>query len=248
MIEDALRVNYTSFFEGDSVKLAASEYEPRICAIDLEHSVFKSNKLLNTYKGKIIKLSGEIKRTTDGKELHTSLLPKPAASFVTAYELINIDDKHCDTNGLLESDVNVCDMKDSVFRKASELLITEDHTNSKPCTITSGDVATDQSTLPTFPSERSTINGDHAVEYKPSTVLVKREIPVIKYFFEQAEENNSDECAKAEPAISVNSSKESLPDSNEHPINYNKEISGVKRHLPQVHYTRTPESVRPKIR
>ena len=85
MIEDALRVNFTSYFDGNSLKLAASDYEPRICAIDLEHGVFKSNKLMNTYKASIVRLTSEIKKTTKEKNLHMSFVPK--SSDATTFEV-----------------------------------------------------------------------------------------------------------------------------------------------------------------
>ena len=41
LLETALRDNYVKYYQEIPTKMAAKDYEPRICAIDLEHEVFK---------------------------------------------------------------------------------------------------------------------------------------------------------------------------------------------------------------
>ena len=41
LLETALRDNFIKYYQDIPSKMAAKDYEPRICAIDLEHEVFK---------------------------------------------------------------------------------------------------------------------------------------------------------------------------------------------------------------
>ena len=43
LLETALRDNFVKYYQDIPSKMAARDYEPRICAIDLEHEVFKGN-------------------------------------------------------------------------------------------------------------------------------------------------------------------------------------------------------------
>ncbi|XP_064637483.1 ATP-dependent DNA helicase Q5-like isoform X2 [Lineus longissimus] len=76
LLEDALKSNYMTYFEGNSSKLACADYEPRCCAIDMEYDIFKVNKLLNIYRAGIMKKVGEIKKLTENREIHEMMIPK----------------------------------------------------------------------------------------------------------------------------------------------------------------------------
>ena len=41
LLESALRDNYVKYYQDIPAKMAAKDYEPRICAIDLEYEVFR---------------------------------------------------------------------------------------------------------------------------------------------------------------------------------------------------------------
>ena len=41
LLETALRDNYVKYYQDIPAKMAAKDYEPRICAIDLEYEVFR---------------------------------------------------------------------------------------------------------------------------------------------------------------------------------------------------------------
>lgn len=76
MLTSALHSNYTSFYKDIPSKMAAQDYEPKCCAIDVEYSVFKSSKAANLYKAAIMSKCNEIKKMTGSKELHPALVLK----------------------------------------------------------------------------------------------------------------------------------------------------------------------------
>ena len=101
MIEKALRTNYVTFYDGNITKLAASDYEPRICAIEEEHAVMLTAKLVNNYRASVMKRVNEIKKMTDSNELHQALMPK-AASTSSIFDKLKADrddnrSKSCDS-------------------------------------------------------------------------------------------------------------------------------------------------------
>ena len=179
MIEDALRQNFVTYHEGNSVKMAACDYEPRICAIDTEHGIFRSNKLLNIYKVNVMKMTGEIRRMTKDKTLHSSLMPK---TFHPASTLTEPNSNSCDNSvSDHETEDIVCDKTGAgaAFTSASELLKERSAATSKPCTGTSANACD------TFRNQ-SADNGNISQPVFNSNVL-KRERPTIKYFFERGE-------------------------------------------------------------
>lgn len=90
MLETALRVNFSKFYSDLSHRLSAADYEPRVCAIDVELEAFKSSKLANGYRASIMKSVNEIKQTTLKSDLHASMVPK--SDVHCADELSNDDD------------------------------------------------------------------------------------------------------------------------------------------------------------
>lgn len=75
MLTTALYSNYIAYYKDIPSKMAAADYEPNCCAIDLEYNVFKTSKATNLYKAAIMSKSNEIKKITSTKELHQSLVP-----------------------------------------------------------------------------------------------------------------------------------------------------------------------------
>lgn len=76
MLEDALRSNFVIYFADNPAKMAACDYEPRVCAIDLEYELFKASRLANLYKAAVMKKGFEIKNHTKRREIHAALIPK----------------------------------------------------------------------------------------------------------------------------------------------------------------------------
>ena len=183
MIEDALRVNFTSYFDGNSFKLAASDYEPRICAIDLEHGILKSNKLMNTYKASIVKLTNEIKKTTKEKTLHMSFVSK-SSDTTTAAKLLDNDMDNCDEDATLDKSK---DGQHVVFRKASELMNNGSLATTE-CVEVSNETKSDdlgQFPCPSTSGLAANLHSNCKDTSDTSAVLVKRKVPIIKYFFEE---------------------------------------------------------------
>ena len=79
MLETALRINFSRFHADHPDRLAAADYEPRICAIDVELELFQASKVANGYKASVMNKVSEIKKLSMQQDLHTALLPKPAA-------------------------------------------------------------------------------------------------------------------------------------------------------------------------
>ncbi|MEW8342488.1 MAG: hypothetical protein AB2708_21775 [Candidatus Thiodiazotropha taylori] len=58
LLEAALRDNYVKYYQDIPSKMAAKDYEPRICAIDLEHEVFKGMEVnLNKHSEMFLQMS-----------------------------------------------------------------------------------------------------------------------------------------------------------------------------------------------
>lgn len=76
MLTSALHSNYTTYYKDIPAKMAAQDYEPQCCAVDLEYDIFKISKAANLYKAAVLSKCGEIKKTTSEKELHKTLVPK----------------------------------------------------------------------------------------------------------------------------------------------------------------------------
>ena len=76
MLEDALRSNFAIHFADNATKMAACDYEPRICAIEVEYELWKASRLANLYKASVMKKCFEIKKYTAKKDLHPGLIPK----------------------------------------------------------------------------------------------------------------------------------------------------------------------------
>ncbi|ESP03659.1 hypothetical protein LOTGIDRAFT_171190 [Lottia gigantea] len=123
MLEKGLYQNFITYYEEDSDKLRSRDYEPRCCALDLEHKIFKSNKIAVMYKSSVMKTVSEIRRLTREKELHTSIFGESATPTDN-----NEDCLHDSSNdsGMISVD--------SAFVTASSLLSKE----SKPSTSMSG--------------------------------------------------------------------------------------------------------------
>ncbi len=207
MIEDALRLNFTSHHEGNSTKMAASDYEPRICAIDVEYTVFRSNKLLNTYKANIVKVTGEIKKMTKDRELHSSLAPEqPAVGFKSASALLEEEFNNCDTNNSVSpDDSDLCD-KPVVFTTASDLLkrqVSSTFTPSSASPSGSSKPEVENGFCSDIDAEEKE-NSDVPCDSSSEEVVVKKEVPIIKYFFEQ--EPREDDSKSPPPAAAAQDS------------------------------------------
>ncbi|XP_041360303.1 ATP-dependent DNA helicase Q5-like [Gigantopelta aegis] len=76
MLEKSLYENFVAFYDNDFERIAARDYESRCCAIDVEHGLFETNKIANIYKTSVMRTVSEIKRNTQDKKLHCSLLTR----------------------------------------------------------------------------------------------------------------------------------------------------------------------------
>ena len=238
MIEDALRVNFTSYFDGNSCKLAASDYEPRICAIDLEHGILKSNKLMNTYKTSIVKLTNEIKKTTKEKNLHMSFVPK-SSDTATAAKLFDNDMDNCDEDATLD---NSKDRQHVVFRKASDLINNVSLPTTQDVKVSNKTKADNLGQLPCPSTSGLTTNlhSDCKDKSDTSAVLVKRKVPIIKYFFEETAKDEAEVCANDIPSSSNmlpdmdNENPTSRCSSAQHQDDQHKGFATMKRQLDEV--------------
>lgn len=76
MLEETLHTNFIQYHVDDPVKLVASDYEPRICAKDLEYEILKISKIVTSYEAAIMKKTNEIKKCTQNFELYSVVEPK----------------------------------------------------------------------------------------------------------------------------------------------------------------------------
>ena len=79
LLETAFSANFVKFFRDSASRLEAADYEPRICAIDDEYSIFQSQKLSMNYKAAIMRRVADIKKSTAAETLHPALQPKQPA-------------------------------------------------------------------------------------------------------------------------------------------------------------------------
>lgn len=70
MMEKSLYENFVSAFEHDFERIHAADYEPRSCALDLEHGVFLGSKQAMMYKVSVMKLISEIRKLSQEKTPH----------------------------------------------------------------------------------------------------------------------------------------------------------------------------------
>ena len=70
MMEKALYENFVAAFEHDSERIGGADYEPRCCALDIEHETFLTSKQAMMYKVSIMKVVSEIRKLTQGKTPH----------------------------------------------------------------------------------------------------------------------------------------------------------------------------------
>ncbi|WAQ98421.1 RECQ5-like protein [Mya arenaria] len=82
LLEKALLTNYCQFYRDQPSKQAAQDYVPRCTAIDMEHAVFKGNKLHNIYKTSIMRKVMDVKKSTTLNQLHPSMAPETPVSTV----------------------------------------------------------------------------------------------------------------------------------------------------------------------
>ena len=75
-LESAMRVNFVTMFEHDARKMAAADYEPRICAVREEEAVFATARSHTGYKVALMCKINDIRKHSDRKQLHQMLIPK----------------------------------------------------------------------------------------------------------------------------------------------------------------------------
>ena len=70
MMEKSLYENFVAAFQHDFERIRAADYEPRSCALDLEHGVLTGSKQAMMYKVSIMKLISEIRKLSQDKTPH----------------------------------------------------------------------------------------------------------------------------------------------------------------------------------
>lgn len=75
-LKNTLTENFESHFANNPKRLRSVEHEVHVCCIDLEFELFKNSKFANLYKACILKKVFEIKKLTEKKQIHSSLVPK----------------------------------------------------------------------------------------------------------------------------------------------------------------------------
>ncbi|KAL8598755.1 hypothetical protein ACOMHN_033319 [Nucella lapillus] len=70
MLEKSLYENFVSAFQNDTERVGGAEYEPRCCALDLEHEVFMTSKKAMMYKASIMKVVSQIRKLSQDKTPH----------------------------------------------------------------------------------------------------------------------------------------------------------------------------------
>ena len=76
MLEKNLYENFVAFYEKDFERISARDFEPRCCAIEVEHGLFQAHKIANIYKTSVMRTVSEIKKYTQENKLHSCLLPR----------------------------------------------------------------------------------------------------------------------------------------------------------------------------
>ncbi|BFZ15213.1 hypothetical protein BsWGS_18251 [Bradybaena similaris] len=114
MIEKSLYENFVAAFADDSRRIKNRDYEPRTCAIDVEYSIFTSNKLATMYKSCVMKLVSETRKLTQSKTAHSCFLKLGESSDGTRSAATN-DTTHNHKPNTVETNF-------SGFQKASQLV------------------------------------------------------------------------------------------------------------------------------
>ncbi len=186
------------------VKMAASDYEPHICAIDVEVELFNANKVANLYKAAVIKKVSEIKKHTKDKDLHPTLMPKFYSTFTKASALLGQgqeDDiqgqghSSLTTASTLLSDGQEDEHKGqghSSFTIASALL-SQDHYESDTDLLGQGHSKGQDDDL--F-NDNDLVCAAEELDRAPERFTQKQPVSKIKYFFENkmTEENEVEKC------------------------------------------------------
>ncbi|KAJ8297587.1 hypothetical protein KUTeg_024118 [Tegillarca granosa] len=126
MLEEELKKNFINYYQDIPHRLAAMDFEPKCCAIDLEYEIFKTNRIVNLYKTSVMKKVSNIKQLTSTKQLHESLVPK----WTTAKDLLN-DDK----DKMSTSESVACSTLPSLSKLEPETDSEESSSCDRPCDI-----------------------------------------------------------------------------------------------------------------
>ncbi|XP_076467711.1 ATP-dependent DNA helicase Q5-like [Babylonia areolata] len=80
MLEKSLYENFVSAFQHDSERVQGAEFEPRCCALDLEHGAFVGSKQAMMYKVSVMKLVSDIRKLSQDHTPHDCFsTPRPPA-------------------------------------------------------------------------------------------------------------------------------------------------------------------------
>nr|KAG5711589.1 hypothetical protein BaRGS_016771 [Batillaria attramentaria] len=77
MLEKTLYENFVAAFQHDSDRIRGAEYEPRCCALDVEHKVFLSSKQATMYKVSVMKMLSDTRKLTQDKTPHECFSKTP---------------------------------------------------------------------------------------------------------------------------------------------------------------------------
>ncbi|KAL5013049.1 hypothetical protein ScPMuIL_011600 [Solemya velum] len=202
LLENALRTNFTAYYEDIPHKLIGKDYEPRCCAIDLEHEVFMANKMANMYKASVMRTVNDIKRTSTLKELHKALMPKWGVSTVDATdeESTSGDAKvgcvsHLETGSENE---NCCQEKtgsDAVlgFRTALEISKMKGHNSEASHSRDSYEKSINDLDVKEADSNPTEIKKSPDTVVSTSSLISESRVPKIKYFFENSQTEDTNE-------------------------------------------------------
>lgn len=75
LLENALRTNYETYYANIPSKMAAADYEPQICATEVESLIFNEQKTAIGYKAAVLRKVNEIKGQTAARDLSPNLVP-----------------------------------------------------------------------------------------------------------------------------------------------------------------------------
>ena len=183
-LESALRVNYVTIYEQDSARMAAADYEPRVCAVNEEFAVLSKARTHTGYKVNMMCKINDIRKHTEKKQLHALLVPEWRNDDVTA------------AGATAESDEEL--------PWADECLNEEDTETSAQSTVTSlpnveetacmnNNCDSDQSVKTDKESRSNHAEAPHAIndDVTPTKsrgadkIILPPQVPKIKYFFEK---------------------------------------------------------------
>ena len=196
--------NFTQYYAENAVKMAASDYEPEICAIEEEYKIFSTSRAGTLYKGAVLKKVNEIKKCTDSKDLHVSLQPKSNAAttgFISASDLIK------------EREAGEASVDNESVGLDSEASCSEE-TNATSAAprmngfITASDLLSKQRRVEHKKADQNSTSTDnltkHAANRKQSASQSKKTVPKITYFFEKKDSSKVE--VKEEPESTSSSS------------------------------------------